>query len=1047
MAIQTEPVVTPFRAEIDEGSFKKAIDKIQKLSTNVTVDIQAGNIDSIVQQANNSLNKRINKPVIDFDFDEDKLRESLTSSFQGVKKFARDTKVELNNVELVELNVNVAKAEAQLQKFRQQLKTATWQQRAELVLDTNNASKALTEAKWRLQNFANTWDANLSRFKKAFNDLWSTITSSLNTLSAISFTWVLTNVFWLISSYEKYNSVLKNSLWSQEEASQSLRLIQDVAKETPFQLNALTESYIKLVNRGFKPTREEIISLGDLAASQWKDFDQLTEALLDAQTGEFERLKEFGVRASQSGDQVSFTFKGVTTTVAKTDEAIRAYILSLGNLQGVSGGMAEQSQTLGGRFSNLQDQITQLGTQIWAALLPFFERVVSWIANFITFLGNLSTFLPTVITALAGLWATLLVLNFSPIIASIGWFLGVLPTLITWITALWASIWLATGWISLLVWWLVALWTAFATNAGGFQDFVNWLFGIESTATLTSDKLDSLGRTLESVQEKIDQLKSAYEAGTISVEEYREKLSELQAQKDKLNWKIDEENAKLQENASILGNVKQRIQENIDEIDRLNKQKELNNQLLADGRISELQAIASNEALTQKVSELTEQNRDLQLSQENVQDIIDGFSAAKTLDELNKQIARAKDVVKANINAARSFIALQELRWEEVDTAALQKFLSTQQEIAKTIDQQAQAQRELIQTWKVRQDQADKTQNRTGGWGWKRKLSAEDEAKKAEQEADKARREQEKKDKEALDAKIKSINDAANAEIISLSRTEKLKQQNAQRILDIDKKRNEEIAKLQGKQDDLIIDSVKKIQDANEKALKTFGDSAVGILKAFEDAIKDSEKKIEDFEKKIKDTQESIADADAEIGARSVEVQKEIADLQKQITEETDPAEKIKQQEELLALEKELALARSSVSKDVLDEANRQDKLSETEKILEKRQALEKELEDLRNQKAEELNILNNVLNEKKIAEEAFTTALWLEISKRNAFLDTYIKKLSEASYATRLWNLWNEQTSSGRFQNAVNNTTNNINVNNSIDADIFLNALVDRST
>lgn len=91
----------------------------------------------------------------------------------------------------------------------------------------------------------------------------------------------------------------------------------------------MTESYIKLVNRGFKPTREEIISLGDLASSQGKQFDQLTEALLDAQTGEFERLKEFGVKAKVSGDQVAFTFKGVTTTVSKTDDAIRAYVLSL----------------------------------------------------------------------------------------------------------------------------------------------------------------------------------------------------------------------------------------------------------------------------------------------------------------------------------------------------------------------------------------------------------------------------------------------------------------------------------------------------------------------------------------------------------------------------------------------------------------------------------------------------------------------------------------------------------------------------------------------
>lgn len=54
-----------------------------------------------------------------------------------------------------------------------------------------------------------------------------------------------------------------------------------------------------------------------------------TEALLDAQTGEMERLKEFGITAQQNGNKVAFTFKGVTTTVDKTDKAIQGYLLSL----------------------------------------------------------------------------------------------------------------------------------------------------------------------------------------------------------------------------------------------------------------------------------------------------------------------------------------------------------------------------------------------------------------------------------------------------------------------------------------------------------------------------------------------------------------------------------------------------------------------------------------------------------------------------------------------------------------------------------------------
>jgi hypothetical protein len=136
--------------------------------------------------------------------------------------------------------------------------------------------------------------------------------------------------------------------------------IVEFASKTPFQVNELTDAFVKLANRGFRPTLAEMTSLGDLASSTGKSFDQLTEAALDAMTGEFERLKEFGIRASSEGDRVKFTFKGVTTEVQKTDAAIQDYLISLGQAEGVSGSMAAISETVGGQISNLEDNFTQL---------------------------------------------------------------------------------------------------------------------------------------------------------------------------------------------------------------------------------------------------------------------------------------------------------------------------------------------------------------------------------------------------------------------------------------------------------------------------------------------------------------------------------------------------------------------------------------------------------------------------------------------------------------------------------------------------------------
>ena len=139
----------------------------------------------------------------------------------------------------------------------------------------------------------------------------------------------------------------------------------------------------------------EMTSLGDLASSTGKSFDQLTEAALDAMTGEFERLKEFGIRAKSEGDKVKFTFKGVTTEVEKTDAAIKDYLISLGNAEGVSGSMAAISETVGGKISNLQDNFSQLQLAIGSSSSGLISSVLELsnliLSDLVTSLNSVNT--------------------------------------------------------------------------------------------------------------------------------------------------------------------------------------------------------------------------------------------------------------------------------------------------------------------------------------------------------------------------------------------------------------------------------------------------------------------------------------------------------------------------------------------------------------------------------------------------------------------------------------------------------------------------------
>lgn len=189
--------------------------------------------------------------------------------------------------------------------------------------------------------------------------------------------------------FQKMEAVLTTALGSNSAAKAAMDQIVNFASSTPFQVNELTDSFVKLANRGFVPSMEQMRKMGDLASSVGKSFDQLTEAILDAQTGEFERLKEFGVKASAQGDVVQFTFKGITTEVAKSDKAIQEYLLSLGNLEGVAGSMEAISKTTGGAISNLEDNITQLFKNIGDSSSGFINWFVKDLNNVISSLRNM----------------------------------------------------------------------------------------------------------------------------------------------------------------------------------------------------------------------------------------------------------------------------------------------------------------------------------------------------------------------------------------------------------------------------------------------------------------------------------------------------------------------------------------------------------------------------------------------------------------------------------------------------------------------------------
>lgn len=170
--------------------------------------------------------------------------------------------------------------------------------------------------------------------------------------------------------YEQMNVALKTSFQGNEKAAQqAFKVVNDFAAKTPYELNEVMTGFIKLKNMGLDPSIEALTAYGNTASGMGKSLNDMVEAVADAATGEFERLKEFGIRSKSEGDKVTFTFQGVNTTVKKNAAEIERYIKNIG-LTKFAGGIEAQSKTFNGQLSTMKDNVKMFGASIGAILIP-----------------------------------------------------------------------------------------------------------------------------------------------------------------------------------------------------------------------------------------------------------------------------------------------------------------------------------------------------------------------------------------------------------------------------------------------------------------------------------------------------------------------------------------------------------------------------------------------------------------------------------------------------------------------------------------------------
>tara|TARA_Y100000004_G_scaffold39865_1_gene43026 strand:- start:16129 stop:18126 length:1998 start_codon:yes stop_codon:yes gene_type:complete len=182
---------------------------------------------------------------------------------------------------------------------------------------------------------------------------------------------------------EKDVLAIKTLTGSVDIAEQTMRDLQDFAAGTPFQMQDLTTATKQLLAFGIEASKiqETLTMLGNLAAVSGASVTELAQI--------FGKVKAQGKVTAETLDQMAERAIPVTKALAEhfgvPEEAIRKMVsegkVSFAELQaalqGLAGeggelgnAMAEQANTLAGKYSTLMDNISLLGVEIAQAFLP-----------------------------------------------------------------------------------------------------------------------------------------------------------------------------------------------------------------------------------------------------------------------------------------------------------------------------------------------------------------------------------------------------------------------------------------------------------------------------------------------------------------------------------------------------------------------------------------------------------------------------------------------------------------------------------------------------
>lgn len=221
-------------------------------------------------------------------------------------------------------------------------------------LRTDDFQSGLRGAERQADRSARNIERSGEKAKKSWQDVGNAVKSLKGLFAGFVTAAFFKEIADVVAGNEKVISSFRAITDNVEQARAVFDTFNNLSRELPQSFDEIRQSVLTLGKSGIMPTTDLIKDLSNIAAGTGKSLTEVSQAVYSATAGQLRGLQALGIQAEKSGDKIRVTFKGSTTEIANSKQAMLDYVSSISKSD-FAGAAESQMKGLTGAIKNVGD--------------------------------------------------------------------------------------------------------------------------------------------------------------------------------------------------------------------------------------------------------------------------------------------------------------------------------------------------------------------------------------------------------------------------------------------------------------------------------------------------------------------------------------------------------------------------------------------------------------------------------------------------------------------------------------------------------------------